>query len=360
MGTASETLSHEQYCQRRYFEPLDGLRALSILLVVSVHLHDNLAYGTWHWLQGEGGVGIFFILSGYLITTLALREEQERGRLSLKAFYARRIWRIFPAYYFFLAVNTAVIYALGNSTARASFGAALPYYLTYMGEYAERSYFYQSWSLGVEEKFYLIWPLLCFALLRGRPRLRILVAAFLAFVLPLFFSGTFWQNWNTYPRVLFGCLLALVLADKRLYELLRPWAGGWRSYLTLAAAGVLHLASPHSYGTPDNSMELLYTIAVGFVVLALVAGRPPWAQLLASRPMRYVGSRAYGIYLVQLACIWGLESFLPPSSGSLPLAALAYALAFLLSLLVADVLYLYVERPGLVAGRRISNRILAG
>ena len=358
MGIASETLSYEQYCARRYFEPLDGLRALSILLVVSVHLSDNLAYGTWRWLQGEGGVGIFFILSGYLITTLALREEKERGRLSFKAFYTRRTWRIFPAYYFFVAVNTAVIYALGDSVARGSFGTALPYYLTYMGEYAPKSYFYQSWSLGVEEKFYLIWPVLCFALLRGRPRSRMLVAATLAFVLPLLFSGTFWQNWNTYPRVLFGCLLALVLAHRRLYELLRPWAGGWRSYLVLAVACFLHLASPHSYGTPDNLIEVLYTLAVGLVVLALVAGRPPWAKLLASRPMRYVGSRAYGIYLVQLACIWGVESFLPPSSGSLPIAAIVYILAFLMSLLVADVLYLYVERPGLLVGRRISNRIL--
>lgn len=359
MGIASETLSYEQYCQQRYFEPLDGLRALSILLVVSVHLHDNLAYGTWGWLQGEGGVGIFFILSGYLITTLALREEQQRGRLSFRAFYVRRTWRIFPAYYFFVAVNTAVIYALGNSEARDSFGSALPYYLSYLGEYAPKSYFYQSWSLGVEEKFYLIWPLLCFGLLRGRSRLRILAAAVFAFVLPLFFSGTFWQNWNTYPRVLFGCLLALVLADGRLYELLRPWAGGWRSYLALAVACALHFGSRHSYGAPDNLMEAPYTLAVGLVVLALVAGRPPWAKVLASGPMRYVGSRAYGIYLVQLACIWGVESFLPPSSGSGPLSAIAYLLAFLLSLLVADVLYLYVERPGLLIGHRISNRILA-
>src|SRR5690606_36735519 len=102
--------------------------------------------------------------------------------------------------------------------ARQSFTGALPYYLTYMGEYTEKSFFYQSWSLGVEEKFYLVWPVLCFAVLRGRSRLRILTAAVLAFVLPLFFKGTFWMNWNTYPRVLFGCLLALVLSDRRLYE----------------------------------------------------------------------------------------------------------------------------------------------
>jgi peptidoglycan/LPS O-acetylase OafA/YrhL len=358
MGIDSETLSYEQYCNRRYFEPLDGLRAISILLVVSVHLNDNLAYGTWRWLRGEGGVGIFFILSGYLITTLALREEKERGQLSFRAFYARRIWRIFPAYYFFLAVNIVMINAVGSGAARDSFAEALPYYLTYMGEYAPISYFFQSWSLGVEEKFYLLWPVLCFALLRGRPRMRILGAAVLAFVLPLFFSGTFWQNWNTYPRVLFGCLLALVLADRRLYELLRPWAAGWRSYVALAAAGALHLASRHSFAA-DHPLEPFYTLAVGFVVLALVVGSPPWAKLLASSPMRYVGGRAYGIYLVQLACIWGVETFLPPSSGSLPIATLTYVLSFGLSLLLADVLYLYVERPGLLVGRRISNRMLA-
>ena len=75
--------------------------------------------------------------------------------------------------------------------------------------------------------------------------------------------------------------------------------------------------------------------------------------------MRYVGRRAYGIYLVQLACIWGVESFLPPSEGFLPISAATYTLSFVVSLLVADVLYLYVERPGLLAGHRISDRILA-
>lgn len=75
--------------------------------------------------------------------------------------------------------------------------------------------------------------------------------------------------------------------------------------------------------------------------------------------MRYVGGRAYGIYLVHLAGVWGVESFLPPGSGSLPISAITYLLAFLLSLLMAAALYLCVERPGISFGRRISNRILA-
>lgn len=365
MAADSRTLSYAEYQTRRYFEPLDGLRALSVFLVLSVHLGDTVLNDTWVWLRGQGGVGVFFILSGYLITTLALREEKERGRLSMKAFYVRRTLRIFPAYYYFIGTSALVIFSGGGAEAKEIFGAALPYYLTYMGEYAPGAHFYQSWSLGIEEKFYLAWPLLCFVLLRGNWKARVALAASLAFLAPALGFIPLWDDWNTYPRILFGCLLALLLADKSFYDAVRPWAAGWRAYIGLAAAVGLHFAAQHTSQMNGVQMETffllepLYTLSIGLVVFGLTAGKLPWGKILSSRPLRYVGSRAYGIYLVHMICIWTAEAFARPNSGTTWGETKVYLLAFALSLLAADVMYRVVERPGMIMGRKISDRILA-
>src|SRR5262249_10191392 len=104
----SEPLTFDKYQQRKYLDELDGLRALSVLMVVSVHMHDKPI--VWHWLGGWQGVTVFFVLSGYLITTLSLREEAKRGALSIPAFYIRRSFRIFPLYYFVLALYCLLIF----------------------------------------------------------------------------------------------------------------------------------------------------------------------------------------------------------------------------------------------------------
>src|SRR5262245_54772713 len=103
--------TYADYQRRKYLPELDGLRAISVLLVVSVHLHDFES--VWKWLAGWQGVTVFFVLSGYLITTLALREEGQTGALSLGAFYVRRSLRIFPLYFLTLAAYCILIFGLG-------------------------------------------------------------------------------------------------------------------------------------------------------------------------------------------------------------------------------------------------------
>ena len=93
-------MTFERYKARKRIKELDGLRAIAVLLVVTVHMHDKV----WTRLNGGLGVVIFFVLSGYLITMLALREEEARGGLDFTAFYIRRTFRIFPLYYVVLAV----------------------------------------------------------------------------------------------------------------------------------------------------------------------------------------------------------------------------------------------------------------
>src|SRR5688572_30335175 len=121
--TAPTAREHE--LARPYFAELDGVRAISIFSVVVWHATERFA-----WLHGHHGVTFFFVLSGFLITTLLLREESTRGRVNLKAFWIRRTFRILPLYYCALAVYAVLVLGLGLQADRAaSFRLALPYYL---------------------------------------------------------------------------------------------------------------------------------------------------------------------------------------------------------------------------------------
>ena len=125
--TSDTSQQFHAYRDRKYFPELDGIRAICIIGVVGSHLADSAA---WHWLSGGLGVNVFFVLSGYLITMLALREEQVRGQLSLSAFYVRRTLRIFPLYYLRAArvLRADVRHGLGQHVAGElrGRGAVLP------------------------------------------------------------------------------------------------------------------------------------------------------------------------------------------------------------------------------------------
>ncbi len=132
-----------------------------------VVLYAHKAY--WAWLAGAKGVVVFFVLSGFLITTLALREEERTGRLSLGAFFLRRAFRLLPLYYLVLGVTSAPPPSSGQGTAEHAVPSPRRCrYAWYLQEapffpllvFAEgRLPFFHAWLLGVEEKFYLLWPL---------------------------------------------------------------------------------------------------------------------------------------------------------------------------------------------------------
>lgn len=175
--------SHNAYLSLPYFSSLDGLRAISVLLVLISHARGAEAF---HWLRGANGVTVFFVLSGFLITTLALREEARQGFLDIRAFFIRRIFRILPVYYLALGLYCALILGLGiEGHRRDDFLGALPFYAFYFQEYPHFLTpgipFEVSWSLGIEEKFYLLWPFLAFWLKPGFS-VRVFAAGGLALV----------------------------------------------------------------------------------------------------------------------------------------------------------------------------------
>ena len=165
---ASSLQSFEAFQANSYFNALDGLRAVSILMVLLHHV-PRFQQGLMHTLQANGryGVAFFFVISGFLICTLFLREEQKTGRIDLWKFYGRRALRLLPLYYAALLLQAVFVFAFKQYAPENQelFREKLPAYLLYYSNWlatATQGPFFCAWSLAVEEQFYLAFGLLMF------------------------------------------------------------------------------------------------------------------------------------------------------------------------------------------------------
>jgi peptidoglycan/LPS O-acetylase OafA/YrhL len=330
---------------------LDGLRALSISLVLLGH-----ASLTWGGTPGNhggplarlGGIGVdlFFVISGFLITLLLLRERRRHGTISLRAFYVRRAWRILPAYLVFLA-SLAALSGLGLvRLAGRDWAGALTYTVNFLpGTSWPVGHL---WSLSVEEHFYLLWPLLLLALGPGRSCALAACYVALAPVLRLAIWGVGVAaldiDYCTPARIdtiAVGCLLAYVADHAAARNLLTPRS---RHHAALLFAGlVVGLVVSNTLLCTSG----LYSVTVRRTVDALCFAGLVWtavshadgllAGILNAVPLVWLGRLSYGLYLWQQpllnphgehwACRW------PVNLG--------------LSLALALVCFTVVERPAL-------------
>lgn len=375
MSHPSRAEDFRAYRARQHVPELDGLRAVCILGVLTSHLYDT---HVWHWLSGGLGVNVFFVLSGYLITMLALREERTRGRLSFSAFYVRRTLRIFPLYYLAVLVYCALMFGTNwGSALYANFVRALPYYLTYFQEVpyafdvigADRpSPFGHSWSLGIEEKYYLVWPVLAFGLWAWQRAVRlrgtvILLTAFVATqsIGRLSPEVAAWRPeiWlYPYSHILWGCLLAILLEDERWFRRLRRLG----TPVGMAVCLTAFLATQLAYAPLNETVHevvILHAVATTALLGAILTGAGPVQRVLRTRPAVFVGRVSYGMYLFHGLGISAAQKVFHPGTGHLAVSILAFVTASLVTILVAYGLALLVERPCIRLGRRWSNAILA-
>ncbi len=286
---------------------LDGLRAISIVLVVVGHLDGTHGFG--HWNAGIGdyahlGVVIFFVISGFLITSLLLSEHARTGRISLRLFYLRRSLRIFPASYAYLAAVT-LLWLTGIVSLQArDFWHAVTYTVNYL---PGRSWLVgHLWSLSVEEQFYLLWPFTFVAL---GPRRATWAAAGVIVLAPaaraasrLFLIGTPAYDLPMFPMVAdslaTGCLLAKTkdwLEKQGWYlELFRPVA----SFLLLMSILFINRYEGHSVVRILGSSLINVFLAI-LIHRSVYNANDRMGQALNWKPVAFLGVLSYSLYLWQ-------------------------------------------------------------
>ena len=350
-----------------YLPGLDGIRALAVLGVLLYHA--DLV-----WMQGGFlGVDVFFVLSGFLITSLILEEFDRSGRVDFKRFYLGRARRLLPALVLMLAVVATAVAIWYPDAARQLIGDTLASAL-YVNNWwyilADQSYFEFTgrppllkhlWSLAVEEQFYLVWPLVAFLVMRRMGRRGVLALALVLALLSTVWMTVLSIN-SGFPELadpsrayfgtdahamglLIGAGLACAWRPGRLPETLRRGA-----VITLTTIGVLALLIIIGFFLWVGEFTPWLYQRGGFAVLALVvavliatATHPavPLGRWLGRQPMRYIGQRSYGLYL------WHWPIFMVTRPGlDLPFDGVGlFLLRMVLTFGIAELSYRFVEIP---------------
>lgn len=339
-ATAAPT-AHAAYLAQRRFAALDGLRALAILAVVWHHTVGG---------PGRLGANLFFLLSGFLVTTVLVRERARRGTLDVRAFRARRARRLYPLYFTVLAAYVGIVAAFEPAgAARSAFFAHLPAFASFTSNLfvaleGERTIFYFAWSLAAQEQFYLLWPLYLRHL-----ELRSAAAALLSLLAAVYLTraGVFdlalppgtWLRalvLSVLPALLLGALLALALDARSGFEALRRWLGARWSSVALLAAALWIWCTP---GVPEPIMHLVLSALTAACVLR---EDHALAHFLRRSWIVHVGSVSYGVYLLHMLCHNAVERGLA-RLGSAP-AVLDFALTALLAVGLATLSQRHFER----------------
>ena len=345
---AAAPATSSQLTHPKYRPDIDGLRAVAVLSVVAFHAFPNRVRG------GFIGVDIFFVISGFLISSI-LFENLERGTFSFTTFYSRRIRRIFPALLLVLLVTVALGWAvlfddefrqlLRQSAAGAAFLSNFELWQEsgYFDAGAEHKPLLHLWSLGVEEQFYILWPSLVYLGWRLRANLLLLSVAVAAasFVLDIAYSdpiGDFYSPLTRFWELLSGAMLAY-LAGRQ--SALARQKGLWAD--AASVVGMLLAIGGCVFLTTDRTFPGWWALIPTASATLLIAAGPKAAlnRMLLARPIVvWFGLISYPLYLWH----WPLLSYLQIVGGT-GLPKLPILAAVGLAILLAWLTYRFVETP---------------
>lgn len=325
----------------KYLRGLDGVRGLSVIAVVWHHSRPasvTVPFASHGFL----GVDVFFVLSGLLITALLLEEGRTQGRVSLTAFYWRRLLRIFPLYYGILVALTLYWGISTQSRQRLAFFNELPTNLVFLSNwFPSTTLVGVNWSLSTEEQFYLVWPPI--VALLGRRSLSLLIG-FLAVNQAVNFGWiTVGSSKNitqvTFTPIILGSMLAFGLSSPRIRAWLEASTAQWRLYLAVVLMAAIASYPRDMQGAP----RLCFHIATAWVLAGIVT-RPEskLVRALEWRPLALVGAVSYGVYLLHEIVLdrtnRGLAALHLGDAWHFPVGAVA-------TVAVACLSYRYFEAP---------------
>ena len=357
---------------KRYFPNLNGIRCIAALLVVFHHLEQaKHAFGIDNFYDitiikhaGRLGVGLFFVLSGFLITYLLLEEKGRFGDVDAKKFYLRRVFRIWPIYFliiglsFFVFPHIDLLYFPGaNEKLAHDVAPRLALLLLVLPNYAFVLYDLpywcaQTWSIGVEEQFYYLWPwIIKYPKKSGR-----IVFLFLLVTAVLLFGGaylldktdeekisaitTFLGQFRIQTMALGGLCAYLVYSQKT--KILDFVFRKDVQIVVYSMLAILFFSGVHFTGFLE-----LYALFFSFFVLNVSCNKNTIISL-ENKVMSYLGKISYGLYIyhvfVIVFIINALRTFAPQISGT-PYHIILYVLTFVLSVAVTAISYNYFEKP---------------
>ncbi|MFO0910611.1 MAG: acyltransferase [Isosphaeraceae bacterium] len=366
---------------RLYFPELDGLRFVAFALVFLFHqgvpsvvIARYFGRETARCFRENGWVGVqlFFILSGFLIVTLLLREEEIHGRVRLSAFWVRRILRIWPLYYLTVVLAFIVVPLLSGAFSQAGGGENLkrhlPAFLAFLGNWSMAfrgpvSFDCQSilWSVCVEEQFYLVVPLIV-AFVPRRARIPLVCGMIVAAVairgwLSYGNANQLMIQYNTlaqFDTLGSGVLLALLLgASPREHAGLSRWLRWLQWPLYVAILWVITRSNLGHGEAWRRTWDFVAIWLAGLGIVAVAVSVPGWLQKgLSHRRIVWLGQISYGLYMYHEIAIWlkgqiaGMVGWFPFEEEILPLVSLGITIG------LAALSYQRFERPFLELKRR--------
>jgi peptidoglycan/LPS O-acetylase OafA/YrhL len=342
---------------------LDGLRAVAVAAVVGFH------YGVVP--PGWVGVDIFFVISGFLITTLLFEESRRLGRISLRRFWARRALRLGPALVCAIAF-ALTLSLLCTTAARHDTVTGLPWVLLYSGNWVRATgpntlgLLGHTWSLAIEEQFYFLWPLVCIALVaRARDLTKaaaVIGGLALVDALYLMFAMKHWSSVRAYYGtdthaigLLAGSALALGILNRR--SAARTHGAWQRSFAPLAVVSLIILVcmcAVYSNAQSESALVLVAATLASVVLIARLVLLPIGgiAALFSCSAALWLGKRSYGIYLYHLPIAF---LFLERCHLSGAPRAAVICGCVLLTVLAAGASYRWVEAPFLRRKERFAT-----
>lgn len=353
--TVSDALSE------KYYPSLNGLRGISIIMVVLMHLSLSGNYFYLTIFNGGLGVGIFFVLSGFLITTLCLKEQKQTGTLLLKDFYVRRLLRIFPVAYLYILVVFLLNYFYHSPAAWFQYAGAICYILnfSYFRKNQNAPELNHMWSLAVEEQFYIIFPFI----LKKSYKAFFWSIIFIVVILPLICcvqemykplsNGVlyyFTHYFIKFQSIAVGCLLSMLAFDKKLNF---KWLLQYKLTGNLIAIFlILYLGFDQFYSVKSMFINLIISVLVAYIIITNIIPSTDFIyKFLNNRFLSLLGVLSYSVYIWQQMFVFG--------SSKWPHWLVTYPSNLIFIIIVPCLSYFFYEKYFLKLKTRFSKLKIA-